>query len=69
MLGFDLSEKTISRWMKRDPKDPEPAQRWLAFLRNYREAIVAMDFFIVSIALPEPGNFSPVLNRYTLEHF
>jgi putative transposase len=44
---FDLSERTISRWMKRAPRDPEPAQRWLAFLRNHREAIAAMDFFTV----------------------
>ena len=44
-LGFDLSERTISRWMKRAPRDPEPAKRWLAFLRNHREAIAAMDFF------------------------
>src|ERR1019366_4792976 len=47
MLGFDLCERTISRWMKRGPRDPEPAQRWLAFLRNHREAIAAMDFFTV----------------------
>jgi hypothetical protein len=45
MLGFDLSERTISRWMKRAPRDPEPAKRWRAFLRNHREAIAAMDFF------------------------
>jgi hypothetical protein len=45
MLGFDLSERTISRCMKRAAREPEPAQRWLAFLRNHREAIVAMDFF------------------------
>ena len=45
LLGFDLSERTISRWMKRAPRDPEPAKRWLAFLRNHREAIAAMDFF------------------------
>src|SRR4029077_16999245 len=32
MLGFDLSERTISRWMKRGPRDPELAKRWLAFL-------------------------------------
>src|SRR5713101_2064731 len=44
MLGFDLSERTISRWMKRAPRDPEPAKRWLAFLRNHREAIAAMDY-------------------------
>jgi putative transposase len=47
MLGFDLSERTISRWMRRAPRDPEPAKRWLAFLRNHREAIAAMDFFSV----------------------
>jgi putative transposase len=45
MLGFDVSERTISRWMRRAPRDPEPAKRWLAFLRNHREAIAAMDFF------------------------
>jgi len=47
MLGFDISERTISRWMKRAPRDPEPANRWLAFLRNHREAIAAMDFFTI----------------------
>jgi hypothetical protein len=38
MLGFDVSERTVSRWMKRAPGDPDPAKRWLAFLRNHREA-------------------------------
>jgi putative transposase len=47
MLGFDVSERTISRWMKWAPRDPEPARRWLTFLRNHREAIAAMDFFTV----------------------
>ena len=47
MVGFDVSERTISRWMKRAPRDPEPARRWLAFLHNHREAIAAMDFFTV----------------------
>src|ERR1700726_1266254 len=28
MLGFDVSERTISRWMQRAPRDPEPAKRW-----------------------------------------
>jgi hypothetical protein len=45
MLGFDVSERRVSRWMKRAPRDPEPARRWLAFLRNHREAIA------------EPGDF------------
>jgi hypothetical protein len=47
MLGFDVCERTISRWMKRAPRDPEPATRWLIFLRNHRETIAAMDFFTV----------------------
>jgi transposase InsO family protein len=50
MLGFDVSERTISRWMRRAPRDPEPAKRWLAFLKNHREAIASMDFFTVSTA-------------------
>ena len=33
--------------MKRAQKDPDRAKRWLAFLRNHREAIAAMDFFTV----------------------
>src|SRR6266704_6839048 len=39
MLGFDLSERTVSRWMKPTPRKSHSAQRWLAFLRNHREAI------------------------------
>ena len=47
MLGFDVSERTVSRWMRRAPRDTEPAKRWFAFLSNHREAIAAMDFFTV----------------------
>src|SRR5712692_612525 len=47
MLGFDVSERTVSRWIRRAPRDTEPAKRWLTFLRNHREAIGAMDFFTV----------------------
>jgi len=47
MLGFDLSERTVLRWMQKAPRNPEPAKRWTAFLSNHREAIAAMDFFTV----------------------
>jgi len=47
MLGFDLSERTVLRWMRKSPRNPEPAKRWSAFLSNHREAIAAMDFFTV----------------------
>src|SRR5580692_8920880 len=34
MLGFELCERTISRWMKRAPRDPDWAKRWLVFLET-----------------------------------
>jgi transposase InsO family protein len=47
MLGFEISERTVVRRMRRVPRNPEPAKRWAAFLSNHREAIAAMDFFTV----------------------
>jgi len=47
MLGFDVSERTVLRWMRKAPRNPEPVKRWAAFLSNHREAIAAMDFFTV----------------------
>ena len=47
MLGFDISERTVLRWMRKAPKGTEPAKRWATFLSNHREAIAAMDFFTV----------------------
>jgi putative transposase len=46
-LGFDLSERSVLRWMQRAPRDPDVVKRWLTFLRNHREATAAMDFFTV----------------------
>ena len=47
MLGFNISERSVLRWMRKAPRNPEPAKRWAAFLSNHREAIAAMDFFTV----------------------
>jgi transposase InsO family protein len=47
MLGFEISERTLLNWMRRAPRNPEPAKRWATFLANHREAIAAMDFFTV----------------------
>jgi putative transposase len=47
MLGFDVSERTVSRWVQRAPRDPDKIARWKAFLKNHREVIAAMDFFTV----------------------
>jgi len=42
MLGVDISERTVLRWMRKAPRNPEPARRWAAFLNNHREAIAAL---------------------------
>jgi putative transposase len=47
MLGFDISERSVLRWMRRAPRTPDLANQWKAFLSNHREAIAAMDFFTV----------------------
>jgi len=47
MLGFEISERTVLRWMRKAPRSPEPAKRWATFLNNHRETIAAMDFFTV----------------------
>jgi len=48
-LGFDISEPTVSRYLKRLGRncDENKAKRWLAFLNNHREVIAAFDFFTV----------------------
>ena len=46
-LGFGLSEPTVSRWLRRAPRNPDAGQRWLTFLRNHRDVVAAMDFFTV----------------------
>ncbi len=47
MLGYDISERTVLRWMRKAPRNSEPAKCWAAFLSNHHEAIAAMDFFTV----------------------
>ena len=49
-LGFDVSEISVSRYMPRRPADPGKVQRWIAFLRNHKDAIATMDFFTVPTA-------------------
>jgi len=46
-LGFQISERTVARYLRRVGRRGDPAKRWRAFLQNHREAIVAFDFFTV----------------------
>ena len=46
-LGFVVSERTVARYLRRIRHRGDPGKRWLAFLQNHREIIVAFDFFTV----------------------
>jgi len=46
-LGFVVSERSVARYLARVGRRGDPARKWLAFLQNHREVIVAMDFFTV----------------------
>ncbi|MFX0197016.1 MAG: hypothetical protein ACFFCW_12890, partial [Candidatus Hodarchaeota archaeon] len=53
MLGFtkkEISQSTVSRYLRRfRSKNPDHKKRqsWMTFLKNHREAISAIDFFVV----------------------
>ena len=46
-LGFIISEITVSRYLPRRPAEPDQLKRWMAFLRNHKDDIAAMDLFTV----------------------
>jgi transposase InsO family protein len=46
-LGFEVSERTVARYLRCLRRRGDPGRRWLAFLQNHREAIIAFDFFTV----------------------
>ncbi len=62
-LGFVLSERTVARYLRRLHRRGDPAKRWLAFLRNHREALVALDFFTVPTAM-----FQVLYCFFVIEH-
>ena len=48
MLGFEVGEATVSRYMPRRRKPP--SQTWRAFLQNHTQDLVSIDFFVVPTA-------------------
>ena len=46
LLGHDVAESTVAKYMQRQPKPP--SQTWRTFLENHVPEIVAIDFFIVA---------------------
>jgi transposase InsO family protein len=46
-LGIRVGLATISRYLPRKERDPAQQQRWMTFLRNHKDVIAGMDFFVV----------------------
>jgi transposase InsO family protein len=45
MLGFEVAQSTVSKYMTRPSKPP--SQPWKTFLRNHAEAVAAIDMCVV----------------------
>lgn len=48
MLGIEVSQATVGRYMPRRPKVPSPT--WHSFLRNHMHNTAAVDMFVVATA-------------------
>ena len=46
-LGIRVSLATVSRYLPRPRPNPNEHQRWVTFLRNHKDLIAGMDFFVV----------------------
>jgi hypothetical protein len=50
-LGIRVAPSTVRKYLGRDRRPaPDPAQRWLTFIRNHADVIVACDFLTVVTA-------------------
>jgi putative transposase len=49
-LGIQVSPRTIQKYLLKDPngdrRRPDPSQRWMTFVRNHAQAMLACDFFV-----------------------
>jgi transposase InsO family protein len=46
-LGIRVSLATVSRYVPKPTPDTSQQQRWMTFLRNHKDVIAGMDFFVV----------------------
>jgi putative transposase len=47
----EISPRTVWRYMRKNPERPiDPSQRWMTFVRNHANALIACDFFVVVTA-------------------
>jgi putative transposase len=51
-LGIEVSPRTVGKYLRSGSpvRTPDPKQRWLTFIRNHAQGVVACDFFVVVTA-------------------
>src|SRR5258708_15074508 len=50
-LGIRVSPRIVGKYLREWPRrQPDPSQRWLTFVRNHAQVMVACDFFVVVAA-------------------
>jgi len=50
-LGIRVSPRTVGNYLRDGPRrKPDPSQRWLTFVRNHAQTMLAYDFFVVVTA-------------------
>jgi len=62
-LGIPVSLAAVSRYLPKAKPDPGSQQRWLTFLRNHRDLIAGMDFFVVPTV-----RFHLLYVRFAIDH-
>jgi putative transposase len=67
MLGFEIAQATVSRYMPRRRKPP--SQNWRSFLRNHTHDLVSIEFFVVPTATFRVLYVFLVLERRRIVHF
>lgn len=55
-LTYQGQAATVSRYIPRRRPNPDKVQRWMTFLRNYKDVMAGMDFFTVpTVQLRDSG--------------
>jgi len=62
-LGLLVSERTVARYLRRIRRRGDAGKRWLTFLQNHREVILALDFFTVPTL-----SFRVLYGFFVIEH-
>ncbi|MFT4571569.1 MAG: putative transposase [Candidatus Binatia bacterium] len=63
-LGFSVSERTVSRYLRSFRTRPNTGANWKTFLENHRHQIAATDFFTVPTA-----TFKNIYVLFIIDHF